>query len=91
MKFQDTLFNWLQIHIVACSRSGDQAARDTEAFFAEMLREDHGLEQFSIGLTDETMYHVHYMKEGKTKIQMFDREAAEQLLADIEANPKYNE
>jgi hypothetical protein len=91
MKLQDALYNWLQIRLVAEARPDDGAAAETERFFADILKEDHGLEQFGIGKTDETMYHVHYVKDGKKKVQMYDREAAEQLLEDIRSNPKYNE
>ncbi|WP_199618833.1 hypothetical protein [Paenibacillus alkalitolerans] len=91
MNFQDALYNWLQIRLVADARPGDGAAVETERFFADILKEDHGLEQFTIGNADETMYYVHYVKEGKKKVQMYDREAAEQLLADINSNPKYND
>lgn len=91
MKLQDALFNWLQIRIVADARPDDNAARETAEFFAEILREDHHLRDVTVALVDETMYHVQYESEGKTKRQLFDRESAEQLLADIEANPKYNQ
>lgn len=91
MRLQDALFNWLQIKLVAEGRPDDNAARETVSFFEEVLREDHRLEAFAIGKADDTMYYVTYELEGKKKTQMFDREAAEQLLVDINANPKYNE
>lgn len=90
MKLQDALFNWLQIRIVADARPEDEAARETVDFFADILRDDHRLQNVSIAAVDETMYHVQYEADGKTKRQLFGREAAEQLLADIEAHPKYN-
>ncbi|RKN86925.1 hypothetical protein [Paenibacillus ginsengarvi] len=90
MKLQDALFNWLQIRLVADARQDDNAAKETESFFAEILRDDHKLEDVRIAAIDETMVHVRYEQEGKTKLQMFDREHAEQLLSDIAANPKYN-
>lgn len=90
MRLQDALFNWLQIRIVSDARPEDNAARETALFFDEILRDDHHLQNVAIASVDETMYHVQYDIEGKTKRQMYDRESAEQLLADIEANPKYN-
>lgn len=36
------------------------------------------------------MVHLKYDKDGRAKLQMYDREAAERLLADIIQNPKYN-
>ncbi|MCI3919724.1 hypothetical protein MO973_05700 [Paenibacillus sp. TRM 82003] len=91
MRLQDALFNWLQIKLVADGRPDDNAARETVDFFEEILKEDHGLALFAIGNVDDTMYYVTYELEGMKKTQMYDREAAEQLLADINANPKYNE
>ncbi|HTG71642.1 MAG TPA: hypothetical protein VL921_20450 [Candidatus Udaeobacter sp.] len=90
MKFEDALFNWLQIKLVADARQDDQAAIDTLAFFAQILTEDHGLSSFVIIKTDETMIHVKYEKDGRSKLQLFPRDRGEQLLADIESNPKYN-
>ncbi|TBL78120.1 hypothetical protein [Paenibacillus thalictri] len=91
MNLQDALFNWLQIKLVAEGREEDGAARDTLAFFEEILRDDHKLNSFLVDRADETMYHVRYELDGKSKIQMFDRELADQLLSDINSNPKYNE
>ncbi|WP_274363284.1 hypothetical protein [Paenibacillus thermotolerans] len=91
MNLQDALYNWLQIKIVAEARPEDGAAAETERFFADILKEDHELAEFAVESSDDTMYYVHYVKDGKKKVQMFDREAAAQLLADINSNPKYNE
>lgn len=90
MKLQDALFNWLQIRLVAEARPDDNAAQETESFFAEILRDDHKLADVRIAKTDETMVHVRYEQDNKTKTQMFDKEQAEQLLRDITDNPKYN-
>ncbi|CAM4144220.1 hypothetical protein L1N85_12970 [Paenibacillus alkaliterrae] len=90
MKLEDALFNWLQIRLVADARPDDNAAMDTVNFFAEILSEDHGLTHFEISKIDDSMVHVRYDKEGRSKLQLYPREAAEQLLSDIESNPKYN-
>lgn len=90
MKLDDALFNWLQIHIVAEARPDDKAALDTERFFAQILKEDHQVERFEIVKTDDTMVHLRYEQDGRSKLQLYPREAAEQLLADIASNPKYN-
>ena len=91
MKLDDALFNWLQIKLVADDRPEDRAALETLRFFEQILLEDHGLQSFAIGKRDDTMYHITYVIDNRTKTSMFDREAAERLLADIRANPKYNE
>ncbi len=90
MKLEDALFNWLQIKLVAAARQDDQAARDTLAFFEQILTEDHGLTDFAITKTDDTMIHLKYEKDGRVKLQLYPRERGEQLLADIQSNPKYN-
>jgi hypothetical protein len=90
MRLQDALLNWLQIHLVAEARPEDQAARETVRFFEEILREDHGLTDFTVDASDETMMHVRYTVDGTTKRQMFDRELAGQLLTDILSEIKYH-
>jgi hypothetical protein len=89
LKLEDTLFNWLQIKIVAEARTDDLAAEETKAFFEEILREDHGCTDFQ-ATSDETMTHISYEVNGTRKRLMFAKEAAEQLLDDINSNPKYN-
>lgn len=91
MKLQDALFNWLQIKLVADARPDDNAAQETLDFFTEILTDDHKLTSFQVTTVDDTMYYVQYEADGKSKTQMFDREAADQLLQDILENPKYNE
>ncbi|MDQ0059379.1 hypothetical protein [Paenibacillus harenae] len=90
MRLEDALFNWLQIQIVSAARPDDGAAADTLSFFAQILIEDHQVSHFEIAKTDDTMIHLKYEKDGRSKLQLFPRESAEQLLADIESNPKYN-
>jgi len=90
MRLQDALFNWLQMKIVVEGRPDDRAAKDTLDFFEEILKEDHRLESLEVR-SDGSMYLIRYTAEGNQKTQMYPREAAEQLLADIAANPKYNE
>lgn len=91
MNLQDTFFNWLQMQIVSEARPSDEAAKETLDFFAMMLHEDHGV--CHIELVDETdpmKIHISYEREGIKSRQSFDRESAEKLLDDINANPIYN-
>ncbi|MFX3633120.1 MAG: hypothetical protein ACE3L7_12505 [Candidatus Pristimantibacillus sp.] len=90
MTFDDALFNWLQIQIVADGRPEDNAAADTRDFFVQVLTEDHGISELHIKKTDETMVYISYERNGSVKLQLYPREAAEQLLTDIRSNPKYN-
>ncbi|HUC93158.1 MAG TPA: hypothetical protein VMS09_14225 [Paenibacillus sp.] len=90
MRFEDALFNWLQIQIVVDGRPDDNAAVETRDFFLQILTEDHGVTSVAIAKVDATMIHVKYEREGRTKTQFIPREAGEQLLADIASNPKYN-
>ncbi|MEK3917439.1 hypothetical protein [Paenibacillus sp. FSL H7-0331] len=89
MRLEDALFNWLQIKIVAEARTDDMAAEETRLFFEEILRDDHGLTEFTTS-PDELRITISYELEGIRKTLMFDRELAEQLLTDINSNPKYN-
>ncbi|MFD0962168.1 hypothetical protein [Paenibacillus chungangensis] len=90
MREEDALFNWLQMRVVADARPQDEAARKTLEFFLDVLGEDHAITSPQISHTDDTMIHVKYEKNGKSKTQLIPREAGEQLLADIIANPKFN-
>jgi hypothetical protein len=89
LRLEDALFNWLQIKIVAEARTDDMAAEETRLFFEEILRDDHGLTEFTTS-PDELRITISYELEGIRKTLMFDRELAEQLLTDINSNPKYN-
>lgn len=90
MRFEDAWFNWLQIHMVAQARPDDRAAADTLAFFRQILQEDHEVSDIRVERVDDTMIHIRIEQGGRSKLQMIDRMAGEQLLADINSNPKYN-
>ncbi len=91
MKLEDTLFNWLQIQIVANERPDDNAARETVEFFRTALAEDHGVEEVEVIDISEDMLQVHYAVSGEKKHRSYDREFAYQLLHDINGNPRYND
>ena len=90
MNLNDALFNWLQIKTVAEARPDDDAARKTVDFFEEILRDDHQVTNFQVTNSDLTMYYVTYEVNAVKKKQMYDREQVDQLLNDINAEPKYN-
>jgi hypothetical protein len=90
MNLNDALFNWLQIKTVAEARPDDDAARKTVEFFEEILRDDHQVTNFQVTNSDLSMYYVSYEVNGVKKKQMYDREQIDQLLNDINAEPKYN-
>ncbi|WP_374018576.1 hypothetical protein ABU162_01935 [Paenibacillus thiaminolyticus] len=92
MKLPVALFNWLQIKIVTDARPEDGAAKETIAFFEDILREDHRLGSVAAQWDEaEDSYVVTYEQDGATHSERFDRDEAERLWKDIEANPKYNE
>lgn len=92
MKLQVALFNWLQIHIVSEQRPDDGAAKETVQFFETILKEDHELTSFEACLDgSDERYVITYWREEEMSTEVFDREDAERLWQDIEANPKYNE
>ncbi len=91
MKLEDTIFNWLQIRIVADERPDDNAALETAEFFRTALAEDHGVEEIEIVAAGEDMLQVHYQIGGEKKHRSYDREFAYQLLHDINGNPRFND
>lgn len=91
MKLEDALFNWLQISLVAKARPDDQAAKETERFFIEILEEDHDISDVKLEKNDDAKYSIHYIQAGDSQFIRFDKTAADQLLADIQAEPKYNQ
>lgn len=90
MKLENAIFNWLQIKVVAEARPNDQAAKKTVDFFYEILVEDHSLQDIRVE-ADDTMYTVRYRVKSKPTEKKYPREVAEQLLHDIENEPKYNQ
>jgi hypothetical protein len=91
MKLEDALFNWLQIRIAADGRPDDQAAQQTADFFLSILRDDHGITDIRVVPKGDDLIQVFYERNGESGKKTFDRRFAEQLLLDIEANPKFNE
>jgi len=91
MKFDDALFNWLQMEIVAAGRPDDRAALETRDFFLQILTEDHGVTEVGIAERTDEFITVAYVREGRPGSWRAPRPAAEQLLHDINANPKFNE
>jgi len=90
MVLQDALFNWLQMKIVSDARPDDGAAKETLDFFGIILTEDHLLSEVVVGNENEEKLFIQFIQDGESKKQLFDRERAEQLLTDINSNPKYN-
>jgi hypothetical protein len=84
MRLTDALFYWLQLRLLADARPGDEAARESLAWFARVLAEDHGLASFEITAMDGNKIHMTYTVRGEApRTVWFDREAAEQLTRDL--------
>lgn len=92
MRLMDALFYWLQMKLVADSRPDDEAARETLAFFAQILSIDHELTEYAIQSMDEMKIYMSYSaKDGTGRTVWFDREAAEMLLHDMGVYTKEDE
>ena len=91
MRLEDALFNWLQIKNVAEARPEDISAKNTVDFFEEILGEDYKLSNIRMESVGEDLLQVWYDLDGVTHKKSFDREMTEQLLHDINENPRYNE
>lgn len=89
MRLEDAVFYWLQMSIVAQARPDDAAAQETFGFFQQIVSEDHQIAELSVTSNEDTVFVV-IVKDEMTREFTFPREAAEQLLRDIEGNPKYN-
>lgn len=89
MTLDDAIFNWLQIRYVAEQRPEDGAAKETLQFFSEMLEEDFKLQNIVVQ-TDDGMYVVSFVHEGKQQEKRHPIEFVHQLYIDIESEPKYN-
>jgi hypothetical protein len=87
---KDALFNWLQIKVVWDARPQDRSAEETTRFFREILQEDHGVESIQVRVKSDG-YYVQYHQSDKEEEICFHREQVEQLLANIEAEPKYSQ
>ncbi|EGL82471.1 hypothetical protein CathTA2_2010 [Caldalkalibacillus thermarum TA2.A1] len=90
MNLDDALFNWLQIKHVAENRPDDHAAQDTFQFFTQILKEDFKLEDIKV-TAENGLYVVQFIKNGEKCTRQFPVEFVNQLLYDIEQEPKYNE
>lgn len=91
MDVKTAVDSWLQIRYVAQARPDDAAAKKTYDFFETILTEDFGVSELTVrAYGDEDAYiTVDYVVAGEKASMTFDRERIEQLLSDIEANPKY--
>lgn len=91
MDIKTAVDSWLQIRYVAQARPDDEAAQKTFAFFETILTEDFGVADLTVRPfgEEEDVITVDYVVAGEKASMTFDRERIEKLLADIEANPKY--
>jgi|HigsolmetaAR203D_1030402.scaffolds.fasta_scaffold00153_36 hypothetical protein len=91
MKLEDALYNWLQARLVVDARPHDEAARETLDFFSQLLKEDHGVREVAIRSADDQAYVLQYVTvEGAQKDLRMDKDSAEWLLREIEANPNFS-
>lgn len=90
LTLDDTVFNWLQMKVVADHRLDDQPAQETFQFFTDILQEEFKLSDIEVDKEDP-MYIIRYVYEQEQKEQKVPIEFAHQLLYDIESEPKYNE
>jgi hypothetical protein len=84
---QDALYNWLTIQVVADARPDDQAAQETAAFFAEILKNDFHVTNIQVK-KDEAMYIVHYQREQEQKTSRFPVELIEIMLEQMKSEPE---
>jgi hypothetical protein len=84
---QDALYNWLTIKVVADARPDDQAARETESFFAAILKNDFQITNLHI-TKDKAMYLITFEKDDQQKTARFPVELIEVMLEQINSEPE---
>ncbi|MFE4349509.1 hypothetical protein [Peribacillus butanolivorans] len=83
---QDALYNWLTIRVVCDARPDDSAARDTEMFFMQMLKNDHHVIIDSVSKI-EPFYFVEFLIGDEMKKQRFPIELIDIMLDQIQLEP----
>lgn len=83
---QDALYNWLTIRVVCDARPDDTAARDTEEFFMQLLKDDHQVIINSVTKT-KPFYFVEYKLGDEIKKQRFPIELIDIMLDQIQLEP----
>jgi hypothetical protein len=84
---QDALYNWLTIKVVADARPDDHAARETERFFAKILKDDFAVTNLQLR-KDEVMYLITYEKGDEQKTARFPVELIEAMLEQMNSEPE---
>ncbi|PJN87013.1 hypothetical protein [Bacillus sp. mrc49] len=84
---QDALYNWLTIKVVCDARPDDTAARETEMFFMQLLKDDHRVNIDSVSRA-EPFYFVEYTMDEETKKQRFPIELIDIMLDQIQLEPE---
>lgn len=87
MTLYDTLFNWLQLWLVAEARPEDEAAKVSMEHVTEMLKEVLGVDIKEVKQQPD-QYLVIYKKENLEITEGFRKESAETLLVFINENPE---
>ncbi|MBK5481332.1 hypothetical protein JFV29_05200 [Peribacillus sp. TH16] len=83
---QDALYNWLTIRVVCVARPDDSAARETEMFFMQMLKNDHQVIIDSVSKI-EPFYFVEFLIGDEMKKQRFPIELIDIMLDQIQLEP----
>ncbi|WP_044893903.1 hypothetical protein [Bacillus alveayuensis] len=84
---QDALYNWLTIKVVADARPDDHAARETERFFAKILKDDFQVTNVHIA-KEKAMYRITYEKNKQQKTTQLPVELVEVMLEQINSEPE---
>nr|WP_221248189.1 hypothetical protein [Anoxybacillus mongoliensis] len=76
----------MTIKVVAQARPDDTAAQETEQFFADLLREDHAMEQIAFTKEDD-VYTVTCTANNASRTFRFPAELIEAMLDQINREP----
>ncbi|MFC0523989.1 hypothetical protein ACFFGV_10500 [Pontibacillus salicampi] len=84
---QDTVYNWLTIKVVADTRPDDTSAVETSAFFWELLKEEHHVQDINVERLEE-MYVVACQTATETRMYRFPTELIDCMHNTIKEEPE---
>jgi hypothetical protein len=84
---QDALYNWLTIKVVSDERPEDGPAKETTAFFAEILTDEFGVKVQTVK-KDERMYTIEFLRDGNLQQSKFPIDLIDVMLNQIKREPE---
>lgn len=84
---QDAFYNWLSIREVALARPEDVAAKETEALFFDILKEQYGIDDVRVEKEGKRVMVYYSVQNEEKKIQL-PRDYVESMIDQMNQNPE---